>query len=152
MAERPPDHHVGVAPDDPRNRAPIAYFKPKPVTADSARASLRQALPHATDGDVEARVERLLQKIATGPIKSDPPLSQSLAEVDDPWYGLGTHPDIIEHMWGVLGRSGPRSSADRRRLRRWLRHDRLCHAAAATRSGASDARASEPSGETKPDL
>jgi hypothetical protein len=69
------------------------------VTADSARASLRQALPHATDGDVEARVERLLQKIATGPIKSDPPLSQSLAEVDDPWYGLGTHPDIIEHMW-----------------------------------------------------
>jgi hypothetical protein len=99
MAERPPDHHVGVAPDDPRNRAPIAYFKPKPVTADSARASLRQALPHATDGDVEARVERLLQKIATGPIKSDPPLSQSLAEVDDPWYGLGTHPDIIEHMW-----------------------------------------------------
>jgi hypothetical protein len=68
MAERPPDHHVGVAPDDPRNRAPIAYFKPKPVTADSARASLRQALPHATDGDVEARVERLLQKIATGPL------------------------------------------------------------------------------------
>ena len=99
MAERPPDHHIGVAPDDPRNGAPIAYFKPKAMTADSARASLRQAMPHAAASDVEARVQRLMQKIATGPIKPDPPLSQSLAEVDDPWNGLGTHPDIIEHMW-----------------------------------------------------
>jgi hypothetical protein len=40
-----------------------------------------------------------MKKIATGPIKPDPPLSQALTEVDDPWNGLGTHPDIIEHMW-----------------------------------------------------
>jgi hypothetical protein len=29
----------------------------------------------------------------------EPPLSQSLDEVTDPIYGLGTHPDIIEIMW-----------------------------------------------------
>src|SRR5215831_4174631 len=103
MAQRPPDHHIGVASDDPRNLAPIAYFRPKPVTADSARASLRQALPDAAAEDIEMRVQRLMQKIASGSIKPDPPLSQSLAEVDDPWYGLGTHPDIIEHMWKLDG-------------------------------------------------
>ena len=56
MVERQPDNHVGVAPDDPRNLAPIACFKPKPVTADSARESLRQALPRAAAEDIETRV------------------------------------------------------------------------------------------------
>jgi len=31
----------------------------------------------------------------------EPPLSQSLGDVADPLYGLGTHPDIIEIMWGL---------------------------------------------------
>jgi hypothetical protein len=33
------------------------------------------------------------------PIRPDPPVSQSLAEIADPWYGLSTHPDIIKIMW-----------------------------------------------------
>jgi hypothetical protein len=49
--------------------------------------------------DVEAAVDRVLDKIARGPIRPDPPVSQSLAEVADPLYGLGTHPHIVEIMW-----------------------------------------------------
>jgi hypothetical protein len=40
-----------------------------------------------------------MTRIASGPIKPPAPLSQSLTEVDDPFYGLSTHPDIIEHLW-----------------------------------------------------
>ena len=49
-----------------------------------------------------------MARIAAGPIKPPPPLSQCLIEVDDPLYGLGTHPDIIEHLW-KLDASLPRS-------------------------------------------
>jgi hypothetical protein len=34
-----------------------------------------------------------------GPIRPNPPVSQSLSEVADPRYGLSTHPDIVEIMW-----------------------------------------------------
>ncbi len=44
-------------------------------------------------------VEQQVHNIAHGRVRPDPPLSQSLDEVADPWYGLGTHPDIIEIMW-----------------------------------------------------
>jgi hypothetical protein len=108
MEQRQPNDHVGVAADDPRNLGPIAYFRPKPVIAESARRLLRESAPRAPATDIEARVERLMQKIATGPVKPPPPLSESLVEVDDSLYGLGTHPDIIEHMWN-LDRTLPRS-------------------------------------------
>src|SRR5262249_1386731 len=91
--------HCGVAEHDPRHRAAIAFFKPKQVTRESARELFTRLLPHASADDIEMRVDRVMTRIATGPIKPPAPLSQSLAEVDDPRYGLGTHPDIIEHMW-----------------------------------------------------
>jgi len=46
--------HRGVAESDPRNRGPIAFFKPKKVTTDSARESLRRARPDASLNDIEA--------------------------------------------------------------------------------------------------
>ena len=79
----------------------IAFFVPKPVTAESARETLRRSRPNAPGADIEARVRELMARIAAGPIKPPPPLSQSLAEVDDPLYGLSTHPDIIEQLWKV---------------------------------------------------
>src|SRR5262249_28339666 len=65
----------------------------------SARELFTRLLPRASADDIEMRVDRVMTRIATGPIKPPAPLSQSLAEVDDSRYGLGTHPDIIEHMW-----------------------------------------------------
>ena len=100
--------HVGVVANDPRNAGVIAYFQPKPVTLESARQSLREAAPRAAADEIEKRAQEVMQKIAKGPIKPPPPLSQSLGEVDDPHYGLGTHPDIIEHMW-QLDKSLPQS-------------------------------------------
>lgn len=41
----------------------------------------------------------VMARIAAGPVRPPPPLSQALADVDDPLYGLGTHPDIIERLW-----------------------------------------------------
>jgi hypothetical protein len=91
--------HRGVAEDEPRNRGPIAYFKPKKVTEESARELLTRSLPRASAAQIEMRVQQVMRRIAIGPIKPPAPLSQSLEEVDDPHYGLGTHPDIIEHIW-----------------------------------------------------
>jgi len=91
--------HRGIAADDPRNAGPIAYFAPKPVTRETARRSLGLAMRGRSEAEVEAAVDRLFDKIARGPIRPDPPLSQSLDEVADPLYGLGTHPDIVEAMW-----------------------------------------------------
>jgi hypothetical protein len=91
--------HRGVAVDDPRNAGPIAFFAPKEVTRESLRQNLTVAMRGKSPADVEAVVDRVLDKIARGPIRPDPPVSQSLEEVADPWYGLGTHPDIIAMMW-----------------------------------------------------
>jgi hypothetical protein len=91
--------HRGVALDDSRNAGPIAFFAPKEVTRDSLRQRLEVAMRGKSPADVETAVDRVLAKIARGPIRPDPPVSQSLEEVADPWHGLGTHPDIIEIMW-----------------------------------------------------
>jgi hypothetical protein len=96
-----PAAHIGVAESDPRNRCPIAFFMPRPVTAESARESLARVLPRASAEEIETRVRQLMAKIAAGPIRPPAPISQSLHEVDDPLYGLGTHPDIIDHMWDL---------------------------------------------------
>ena len=93
--------HRGVAVDDLRNAGPIAFFAPKEVTRESLRQTLTIAMRGKSLADVEAAVDRVLDKIARGPIRPDPPVSQSLGEVADPWYGLGTRPDIIEIMWNL---------------------------------------------------
>jgi len=90
---------AGVNAADPRNAGPIAHFRPKEVTAESAAASLRAANPRLSEADIAARVARLMAKIASGQFRPPPPISQSLADVADPWHGLGTHPDIVEAMW-----------------------------------------------------
>jgi hypothetical protein len=91
--------HPGVSTDDPRNAGVIEYFRPKPVTRERVLRTLAAASRGKPASDVLMRGERLLEKIARGPVGADPPLSQSLSEVSDPWFGLGTHPDIIEAMW-----------------------------------------------------
>ena len=91
--------HPGVAIDDPRNAGAIAFFAPKQVTRESATARLTELLRGRPAADIAARVDKVMDAIARGPIRPDPPVSQSLDDVADPHYGLGTHPDIIERMW-----------------------------------------------------
>src|SRR6266699_1248460 len=93
--------HRGVAEDDPRNAGPIAFFRPKAVTRESFRRLLSRSLRRASPDDIEVRVDKIMNRIATGHVRPPPPLSQSLEEVADPHYGLSTHPDIIEQMWRV---------------------------------------------------
>ncbi|HXV00398.1 MAG TPA: hypothetical protein VG166_07860 [Caulobacteraceae bacterium] len=80
--------HRGVSPDDPLNRGIIARFRPPtPTLAQLAR-------------------------IDAGQLRASPPLSQPLEAAPDPWWGLSTHPDLVEQLWR-LDRSLPRSC-------RWL--------------------------------
>lgn len=102
------ENHCGIAENDPRNREPIAFFAPRPVTPERAREALKSARPDASPDYIEARVRDVMARIAAGPVRPPAPLSQSLADVDDPVYGLGTHPDIIEHLW-ALDAALPRS-------------------------------------------
>lgn len=95
----PPAAHCGVAEHDPRNAEAIAFFKPKTFTRESAREFLSRSLPRASPAEIESRVDRMMARIAGGNVKPPAPLSQSLQEVDDPVYGLGTQPDIVARMW-----------------------------------------------------
>ncbi len=93
--------HRGVAVDDPRNAGPIEFFRRKPVTRESLRRTFTAILGDKDTADVESRIEKTMQTIARGPIAPNAPVSQSLDAVTDPWYGLGTHPDIIEALWDM---------------------------------------------------
>ena len=93
----PPLAHRGVAADDPRNAGPVDHFRPRPVTRQSARAML--APYHRDEAELEAKIDALLQRIASVPNRPEPPLSQPLEAVANPWFGLSTHPDIIEELW-----------------------------------------------------
>jgi hypothetical protein len=91
--------HCGVAVDDPRNAGAIAFFKPKKVTPESVRDMLTRVGRVMPPAELNARVEKVMDAITRGPVRPNPPVSQSLDDVADPVYGLGTHPDIIDRMW-----------------------------------------------------
>jgi hypothetical protein len=96
-----PMNHAGVNAHDPRNAGIIAWFQPTPVS----REMLVAALQRAPDSPIVRRsFERALEKLErrAGPPEL-PPLSQSLDQVAEPWFGLGTHPDIIAAMWKLDG-------------------------------------------------
>lgn len=89
----------GIAQDDPRNRGVIEFFRPKDVTADTAREALRRANPHAPVDEIERQVQALIARIGAGPVAPPPPLSQGLTHVPDPYYRLGTTPHLVERLW-----------------------------------------------------
>jgi hypothetical protein len=92
--------HRGVAIDDSRNAGITEYFRPKPVTMDSLVGILTKTTAEGKAGAVvRSYAEKVMQRLKHGPAGPEPPLSQSLDEVADPWFGLGTHPDIIERLW-----------------------------------------------------
>ena len=95
----PPVNHRGVAAEDPRNAAPIEFFRPRTPTRSSIRATLAPYYMSRRAIELEERVDSVVEKIARGPVRPDPPLSQPLDAVADPVYGLGTHPDIVDDMW-----------------------------------------------------
>lgn len=100
-AARSAPGHRGVAADDPRNAATIAHFRPMGVTRASALAQLAPYFRHRSLEELEAAVDALMRRIETGPIRPDPPLSQPLEAAPDSWFGLSTHPDIVEQMWAA---------------------------------------------------
>lgn len=91
--------HRGVNADDPRNAGPISCFRPGKPTRESLTAQFAPYYLKKGPEALAAQVERLLATIEKEPKKPDPPLSQPLETVADPVNGLGTHPDIVFHMW-----------------------------------------------------
>jgi len=82
-------------------------------------------LTRASTEDIEGHVQKLMQKDRHRPIKPPPLLSQSLAEVDDPVYGLSA---AIQTSGGGPALVHPQNG---RCVRSRRRHDRLLHTAAA---------------------
>jgi hypothetical protein len=90
--------HCGIAIDDPRNAGVIAYFTPKPRTGASILRALVAASGRTAPAVLQSRVESVMEAMRRGPRKT-PPISQSLKDIADPWFGLDTHPEIIAELW-----------------------------------------------------
>ncbi|MFO1115464.1 MAG: hypothetical protein U1E28_07265 [Beijerinckiaceae bacterium] len=100
-----PPIHRGVNAVDPRNAAPIDLFRPKKIDAPPLRETLSKVFSGA---DLERKIAEYEALIAKAGERPPAPLGQRLEDHPDPYYGLGTHPDIIDIMW-KLDKSLPRS-------------------------------------------
>jgi hypothetical protein len=92
-------NHHGVASDDPRNQRPIAHFRPPDVTEDYIRRRFGRVFRSESQEQIDARVRQFLTDLAAKPRRPPPPLSQSIDEVENPFFQLGVHPDIVELLW-----------------------------------------------------
>ena len=95
--------HAGINAEDPRNAGIVEYLKPEPVTLETIARKLAAASKGKTDAEIRAQAEQMLQTIESKPHRSAPPLSQPVEQAPHPWFGLGTHPDLIEALWKLDG-------------------------------------------------
>ena len=90
--------HAGIDPTDARNTGIIEYFRPKPVTLESIAQKLAAISPGKSRSDIHQQARQALERIESKP-RPSPPLSQPVEQAPHPWFGLGTHPDIIAPLW-----------------------------------------------------
>lgn len=105
MPERGP--HRGVNEADARNRGILEHFRPAEITTEYVRARFAKIYARESAAHIDARAAKFMADEAAKPIRA-PPLGQSLDQVKDRFYGLGTHPDIVERLW-LLDRGLPAS-------------------------------------------
>ena len=87
--------HRGVAVDDARNSAVLAFLTP---LDHSDPVVVRDRLSHTLRGASAAKIDEAVARIMS--LRNPPiPMSQPLEAVADPLYGLGTHPDLVERLW-----------------------------------------------------
>ena len=91
--------HAGIDAEDPRNFGIIEYLRPQPVTLESLARKLTAASKGKTAAAVRERAEQILNSIETRPHRPNPPLSQPVDRAPHPWFGLGTHPDLVGALW-----------------------------------------------------
>ena len=92
--------HRGIAIDHPENAAVIAHLSRPAVIRDRAGAirKLEQMLAERPD----PTIARALEKLRNG-IPDPPRLASQPAEGADR-MALGTHPDIVDHLWAIGAR------------------------------------------------
>ena len=109
MSDRFAPHARGVAPhrgvnaQDPRNHGVIEHFRPPQITPDYVRARFAPLYEDDTPAQLEARVAAFLADLDAKPRPPPAPLSQPVDQVGDPYFGLGTHPDLVERLWRLDG-------------------------------------------------
>ena len=91
--------HAGIHAEDPRNAGIIDYLRPAPVTLEVIVRRLTAASKGKTDLEIRSHAEQVLQSIQGRPHRPDAPLSQPVDRAPHPWFGLGTHPDLVEALW-----------------------------------------------------
>jgi hypothetical protein len=96
--------HAGIHAEDPRNAGIIDYLRPEPVTLERVIRSLTAASKGKTDKgkidtEIRERAAQVIQSIESKPHRPDPPVSQPVDCAPHPWFGLGTHPDLVEALW-----------------------------------------------------
>src|SRR5690242_13496879 len=87
--------HRGVAVDDPRNAAVLAFLTPLDYSDEAVvRERLSRTLRRASPAKIDETVAKIML------VRSPPvAVSQPLEAVADPRHGLGTHPDLVERLW-----------------------------------------------------
>jgi hypothetical protein len=91
--------HGGVNERDLRNRGVIAHFRPPEVTADYVRAQFAPLYEADTPAQLEARVTAFMAGLDAKPRPPPAVLSRPADKTQDPHFGLGTHPDLVERLW-----------------------------------------------------
>ena len=89
----------GINAQDPRNAGIIEYLRPRPVTMETIVERLGARAQGKTDLEIRNRARQMLETIESKPHRPDPPLSQPIERAPHPWFGLGTHPDLVETLW-----------------------------------------------------
>jgi hypothetical protein len=71
------------------------------VDADYVREHLAPLMGQRTPAEIDAKIAAVVADIASKTVRPPAPLSQSVDQAPHPWFGLGTHPDIVTELWAI---------------------------------------------------
>src|SRR5689334_12300182 len=87
--------HVGVSPDDPRNRGVIDMFRPVEYTPAELQMRMETIAARVTNETTKARILERAEKVATTTFRPPPQLSRAPGSYSWDEIAYAAHPDLV---------------------------------------------------------